>query len=239
MKKLLVQKSLRAAVSHAGRTVARERTHTQRAVAWMRSLPGRARNAPLADPDPGPPPQMPDLRQVMADARQKSLKVGGIALGVAAWMETAERYREYKSGDPMTFGKVWKSTVKVGLRGWQASQAASRRHISIVAVDAAARVVAWQAARRAANSGAWRIVYKVSKGVAGNAGRVFLAVDIFTTMAKDIRRYREGDLAEKDFYRNVALTGVSVAAPTLGSSLGPVGATAGLTVAIAAGMMRK
>ncbi len=234
-----VSKSLRAAMTQVGPHVARERTQTERAVAWMRSLPARARTAPLADPDPGPPPAMPDLRQVMMDARQKSLKVGGIALGVAAWMETFKVYEEYKSGDPITFGKVWKSTVRVTMRGWSASQSASRRHISIVAVDAAARVVAWQAARRAAKSSTWRIVHVISKGVAGNAGRIFLAVDVFTTMAKDIRRYREGDLAENDFYRNVALTGVAVAAPTLGSSLGPVGATAGLTVAIAAGMMRK
>ena len=239
MKKLLVQKSLRAAISQVGRSVARERTHTERAVAWMRSFPARARRAPLADPSPGPPPAMPDLRQVMMDARRQSLRVGGVALGVSAWMETFKRYQEYQAGDPITFGKVWKSTVHVGMTGLRVGQAASRRHISIVAVDAAARVVAWQAARRAARSSTWRIVLVISKGVAGNAGRVFMAVDIFTTMSKDIRRYRNGDLEENEFYRNVALTGVAMAAPALGSSLGPVGATAGLTVAIAAGLMRK
>jgi len=182
---------------------------------------------------------MPDLRKVMADARAKSLKVGGITAGVVAWTETSKRYREYQAGDPITFGKVWTSTVEVGKRGWTASRAASRRHLSVVALDTAAQVIAWRTARRAAGSSAWKIVHVVSKSVAGNAGRIFLATEIFSAMSSDMRRYRQGDLPQQDFYRNVALTGVAVVAPALGTPLGPIGTTAGLTVAITAGMLRK
>jgi hypothetical protein len=154
-------------------------------------------------------------------------------------METSKRYREYQEGDPITAGKVWNSTVEVSKKGWGASRAASRRHITIVAVDTTARVLAWQSAKRATKSSAWKIVHVVSKRVAGNAGRIFMVAEVFGATSNDVRRYREGELLETDFYRNLALTGIAIAAPALGAPLGPVGATAGLTIAVTAGMLRK
>ena len=232
-------RSLRAAVGAAQRVVQAEAIAIRRTADWVRALPAKARRLPLADPSPGPPPPMPDLRQVMADARRSSLRVGGITAGLSAWKESVQRYREYKAGEPITFGKVWESTVRVGLRSLQAGQFASRRHLAVVGLNSLARVVAWQSARRAAKSSLWKFVFKVSNGVAGNAARIFLAVTVFRAMSSDIQRYREGDLSENDFYRNCALTGLWAAAPAVGASMGPAGATAGLVVAVGAGMMRK
>lgn len=216
-----------------------ERQHAQQAARWVEGLPARVRRSPLADPDPGPPPQMPDMQAVMAEARQKALKVGAVTAGVATWKEAYDLYIDYQQGEPVTPGKVWRATKRVGQRGMAASRATSRRHITIVSLDTAARVLAWQSARRASRSAAWKAVYVVSKNLAGRVGTVMMAAEVFQAMRLDLLRYREGKLEERNFYRNCVLTGVAVAAPMAGASLGPVGGTVGLAMAVGAGMMRK
>ncbi len=203
------------------------------------ALASRAKAHPLADSDPGPPPSLPDMQEVLREAKLRASKIGAITAGVGAWKESYDLYTSYKAGESITARKVASSAMKVGRRSLQASRSASQRHMTIVSLDTLAKVVAWQSARRASRSITWKALHLVSSKVAGRAGTVMMAVEVFKTMRNDIVRFQDGDLTERDFYINCTLTGVSIVAPVAGASAGPVGGTVGIAVAIGAGMMRK
>jgi hypothetical protein len=229
----------RGALGALRQSLSDERQRALYAARWVESLPRRAQESPLADPDPGPPPAPPDMQEILAQARARALKVGAVTAGVAVWKESWDLYQKYQQGEPITTRKVFDATVRVGRRGLAAGDAASRRYVTIVSLDSVARVLAWQSARRASKSAAWKLVHVVSKNLAGRMGAVLMAAEVFQAMRRDIARYRDGDLSEQDLYRNCALTGVSIAAPLLGAAAGPVGGTVGLAVSVGAGMLRK
>lgn len=211
----------------------------QKAAETIHALPRLAKNGAWSDPDAGPPPTLPNPQEILRESRQRALRVGAVTAGVGAWKESWDLYQQYKAGEPVGAKQVWGATSRVGRRSLLAYMSTQRRHLLVVGLDTAARVLAWQSARRAGQSLAWRALHKVSKNVAGRASLVILGVEVFQTMWGDLRRYREGELSEQDFYRNCALTGVSLAAPIAGSMAGPVGGTVGLAVSIGAGMLRK
>lgn len=231
--------SLKLALTKAAAVARAERQLAEATARRISGLPAQARRWPLADPDPGPPPRMPDPTEVMAEARRKAARVGTVTAGVATWREASTLYRRYRQGEALGADDLWRSTVRIGQRTMAASQGASRRHLSIVGLDALVRVVAWQSARRAGRSVIWRAIHATSRRLVGRVGVVLMAVDVFKSMHSDMSRYREGRLEQDDLYRNMALTGVSVVAPLVGASAGPLGATVGLAVSIGASMARR
>jgi len=217
-----------------------ERDRAHGVVRFVQSMPARAAAGPFAAADPGPPPEMPDPQAVLDQARRNAVKIGTITAGVVAWKEAFDLYGAYRRGQPLTRFVVWSATKRVGGRAFAAASYAGRRHLTVVTLDSAARVIAWQAARRASKSGFARAVHVVARRFAGRASIAVAGVEIFMVMHKDIKRFRSGDLQPQDFYRNCALTGVSIAAPLAGGALGgPIGATVGTVVAVGAGMYRK
>ena len=231
--------SVRGALSAMRRAVASEDKVAKRAAAWIGRMPVKARRGALSDPSPGSPPKMPNPAEVLAEARARASKVTAITAGVGAWRETAALYGKHRQGESVTAGMVWDSTKRVGQRAFEAGRAANRRTLTVVGLNTAARVVAWQSARRAGDSAVWKAIHATSSKLAGRAGHVMVAVDVFVTMRADMVRFKQGELSDEDFYRNCALTGVSVLAPMVGATAGPLGATAGMIVSISAGMARK
>ncbi len=231
--------SVKGALGAARKAARAEEALTRKAAAWIGGLSERARQSALSDPAPVAPPRLPSPAEVLDEARRRASKVGAVTAAVAAWSETATLYSKHRHGDPVTAGDVWRSTRKVGQRAMDASRAANRRYLTIVGIDTTARVVAWQSARRAAASPVWKAIHFTSSRVAGRAGVILMAADVFMAMRSDLDRYKRGELSREDFNRNCALTGVSILAPVVGASAGPLGATAGLAVSIGAGMARR
>ena len=231
--------ALKNTLGRAGKAMKAEVIAARQTAAWVDALPKRARRAVLADPEPGPAPDLPNPAQIMAEARKRATRVAAVTAGVTTWRETADLYRKYRSGEEITAASLWGGAQRVGQRTAAASKAANRRYLTVVALNTAAKVVAWQSAGRAATSPVWKVIHVGSKKLAGRAGLVLTAVDVFVTMRNDLERFRGGELDEDDFMRNCALTGVTLLAPMVGASAGPVGATVGLGVAIGAGMARK
>lgn len=212
----------------------------QRASTMMRQAGAQVRQWTGARRAQGPSPKPPtNPLEVLAQARKRASKVAMVTAGVATWRESAELYQRYQSGELITWGSLWQSARRVGRRSSAASRGTSRRIITVAALNAAARLVARQTAGRVGENIGWKVVHVASKRLAGRAGHVLMAVDVFKTMKSDVDRFRGGKLSHENFYRNCVLTGVGIAAPMVGAAAGPGGATVGMVVAVSAGMMRK
>lgn len=190
--------------------------------------------------DPGPPPKLPDHNQVMDEAKQRALRAAALVGGVAAAKEAVDLYRAHQQGDPVDRTIIWASAKRVGAQAFASANYASKRYLFVSGLDSAARLVAWQTAHRASRSTAARALHFVSSRLVGRASIAFTAAETFIVTARDIRRFNQGELSRQDFYRNCALTGVSIAAPLAGGALGgPLGATVGSVVSVGAIMHRK
>ncbi|MBH25848.1 MAG: hypothetical protein CMH57_15685 [Myxococcales bacterium] len=199
----------------------------------------RARINEVAAPSE-PPPEIPDLQEVLAKAQQTAQKIGRIRAGLQIGREAIIMYRDALRGQPITGRKVWGAFRRVSRASTRSASAAWRRSIHIVALDTAARVIAWRTADAAREQVIARAIHGVSKRLAGRAAYALTAVDTFKVMHRDIKRYNTGELSQDDFYINCALTGVSLAAPVAGSAIaGPPGATVGLVVSMGAGMLKR
>lgn len=215
------------------KAIQRASTMMRHAGARMRSWAGGHRSQESASKPPTNP------LDVLAQARKRASKVAMVTAGVATWKESAELYQRYQSGELITWGTLWQSAQRVGHRSMAASRGTNRRIITVAALNAAARLVARQTAGRIGDNIGWKVIHVTSKRLAGRAGHVLLAVDVFKTMKSDVDRFRDGKLSHENFYRNCVLTGVGIAAPMVGAAAGPGGATVGMVVAVSAGMMRK
>jgi hypothetical protein len=143
-------------------------------------------------------------------------------------------------GEPINGTVVWNATKRAGQSGLSAAMYASRRHLLVTGLDTVAGMVAYNSARRAHKSALHKVLFAVSHRLAGRANVAVAGVEIFLVMRRDIVRYRSGELDQRAFVTNCALTGVSLVAPSAGTAIaGPVGGTVGLAVSIGAGMLKK
>jgi len=190
--------------------------------------------------EPIPPPKPLDPNLVMEEARRQAIHLGTIAVGIATWRESATLYRAFVRGQSINATAVWTSARRVGHSGMGAAMYASRRYMTVTGLDTVARLVAYNSARKAHKSALHKVLFAVSHRFAGKASVAVAGVEIFRGMHRDLVRFRDGELSQRTFVTNCALTGVSVMAPTAGGSIaGPAGATVGFAVSIGARMLKK
>lgn len=190
--------------------------------------------------DSTPPPELPAIQDVLAKAQASASKVGSITSSLATWREAVALYREVQAGERVTAMRLFKGARRISITGSNAASSAWRRSVMVAGLNSAAEVVAWKTAEKAKDDVLARILHQSAKAVAGRAGYVLMTADVLKSMHRDLKRYNDGSLSQEDLYRNLALTGVGVAAPLAGSAIGgPAGATAGLTVAIGASMLKR
>jgi len=234
-----VAKSVGTALRKMRVAISEDKRVAREAASWLARLQAEAQRGVSSGVKREAPPKPPNPATVLKEARERAARVTKITAAVGAWRETAALYERHKRGESVGPGMLWDSTKRVGRGALDAGRATNRRYITVVGLNTAAKVVAWKSAGRAAQSPIWKAIHFTSSRVAGRAGHAMVAMDVFVTLRSDLERMKSGDLSEEDFFRNCALTGVSILAPVVGASAGPLTATAGMVVSVGAGMARK
>ncbi|MEO1272032.1 MAG: hypothetical protein AAFX99_28375, partial [Myxococcota bacterium] len=143
-----------------------------------------------------PPPQVPDLQEVLAKAQANAAKLARIRGGLQVWREAVIMYRDVRRGHPITAMKMWGAFRRVNRSASRAASAAWRRTLNVAALDTAARIIAWRTADATRDQLLARAIHGVAKRIAGRAALAFAAVDTFKVMHRDIKRYNSGELSQ-------------------------------------------